>query len=356
VRILVIKTSSLGDIVHSLPAVTDAARALPGTRFDWVAEEAFAELPAWHPAVDAVIPVAIRRWRHHPGQALLEVPAFLRRLRSRSYDRVIDAQGLVKSAAITRLARGVRCGLDSRSAREPIAAFAYQRRFAVAREQHAVARVRRLFAASLGYPVPASGPDYGLRRPGPATAIAERPYLVLLHETTWASKRWPEASWRTLARMAGEGGYDVCLPWHEAEQKESAARIAEACAGVRLVRTASLQDLARLIGGARAVVAGDTGPAHIAAAFGVPGVVIYGATRPALTGTIGPDQIHLTADFPCSPCRGRTCRYKGPAEVRPACYATVPPAQVWESLRVLADPRDARHPAAEPMAPGLRGN
>lgn len=336
-RVLVVKTSSLGDVVHALPAVTDAARALSGIRFDWVVEEAFAEVPAWHPAVEEVIPVAIRRWRHQPGRALLEAPVFLRRLRKRRYDRVIDAQGLLKSAAVTLLARGVRCGLEARSAREPFAALAYRRRVAVARDQHAVTRVRQLFAAALGYAMPAGEADYGLSRPRPSAAPPERPYFVLLHGTTWASKRWPEANWRALARMAGEGGYDVFLPWHDAGQKEEAARIAEGCERAHLSRTGSLQDLAALVCGACAFVAGDTGPAHIAAAFGVPGVVIYGATHPALTGTTGPGQIHLTADFSCSPCRSRVCRYRGPSELWPACYATVPPGRVWESLRALMD-------------------
>ena len=153
-RVLIIKTSSLGDVLHTLPAVTDATLQTPGIRFDWVVEEAFAEVPAWHAAVDEVIAVAIRRWKHHPFRVLRagEPQAVVRQLRSTHYDLVLDAQGLLKSAVIARLARGPRSGLDRDSAREPLAARAYDRRFAIARNQHAVQRVRQLFAAALGYP------------------------------------------------------------------------------------------------------------------------------------------------------------------------------------------------------------
>ena len=102
-RVLLVKTSSLGDVIHTLPALTDAQRAIPGIQFDWVVEEGFAEIPAWHPAVAQVIPVAIRRWRKHPLQTLRsgEWRRFKARLRETHYDLVIDAQGLLKSAWLT---------------------------------------------------------------------------------------------------------------------------------------------------------------------------------------------------------------------------------------------------------------
>ncbi len=202
-RVLIIKTSSLGDVLHTLPAVTDAAQQLPGIRFDWVVEEPFAEVPAWHAAVDEVIPVALRRWKHRPFHVLRvgEPQAAVKHLRRQHYEQIIDAQGLVKSAVISRFARGPRTGLDRDSAREPLAARAYNRTISVARDQHAVLRVRQLFAAALGYTVPASGPDYGIR--GKFQAGERQPYLVFLHGTTWPSKHWPDTYWR---RAGGHGG------------------------------------------------------------------------------------------------------------------------------------------------------
>ena len=151
-KVLLVKTSSLGDVVHTLPALTDAQRAIPGIRFDWVVEEGFAEIPTWHPAVDQVIPVAIRRWRKSPWQTLRsgEWRRFKARLRETRYDLVIDAQGLLKSAWLTRYVKAPVAGLDRDSAREPLAARFYDRCYAVPREQHALERVRQLFAQALG--------------------------------------------------------------------------------------------------------------------------------------------------------------------------------------------------------------
>src|SRR5690606_34187458 len=126
-RVLVIKTSSLGDVIHTLPALTDAARALPGARFDWVAEENFAEIPAWHPAVDTVIPVALRRWRRAPLKAWRsgEWRAMKQAIAASPADVVIDAQELIKSALLTRYASAPVHGLDRASVREPFAARFY---------------------------------------------------------------------------------------------------------------------------------------------------------------------------------------------------------------------------------------
>ena len=164
-RVLMIKTSSMGDVLHSLPALTDAMRAIPDIRFDWVVEEGFAQIPSWHPAVDRVLPVAIRRWRKHwfGSRVREERVNFKRELQAREYDAVIDAQGLIKSAAlVTRLAKGIKHGADSRSAREPFASWWYDKRHEISKQQHAVQRTRELFAKSLSYPLPDTMGDYAI--------------------------------------------------------------------------------------------------------------------------------------------------------------------------------------------------
>jgi len=163
-RVLLIKTSSLGDVLHTLPALTDAAEAIPGIRFDWVVEEAFAEIPEWHPAVGRMIQVAIRRWRKAPLKAILsgEWTTFRRQLRAREYDLVLDAQGLIKSALLSRMAKGRVVGLDKNSAREPLASRFYQQGFPVERGEHAIVRLRKLFAKALDYELPTSALDYGI--------------------------------------------------------------------------------------------------------------------------------------------------------------------------------------------------
>jgi heptosyltransferase-1 len=332
VKVLIIKTSSLGDVLHTLPAVTDAARQLPGIRFDWVVEEAFVEVPAWHVAVDVVIPVALRRWKHRPLQVLRlgEPQAAARQLRQQHYDRIIDAQGLLKSAVISRFARGPRYGLDSASAREPLAARAYSRTFPVPRQQHAVARVRQLFALALEYEIPASQPDYGIRERFPTQQ--RQSCLVFLHGTTWSTKHWPDEYWVELATMAVAAGLRVRIPWGNAAEKQRAEKIAAAHREVEVLPRMQLGELAAVIAAASGVVGVDTGLVHLAAALGTPCVTLYGATNPGLIGTVGDDQLHLQATFPCAPCQERKCSYQGTARVFPACYGDLPPARVWQTL------------------------
>lgn len=339
-KVLVIKTSSLGDVLHTLPALTDAASALPGIRFDWVVEEGFVDISAWHPAVDEVIPVALRRWKHHPLRVLRagEPQAAVRHLRRLRYDRIIDAQGLVKSAVIARFARGPRYGLDRASAREPLAALAYEHKIPVARKQHAVLRVRQLFASALDYVLPDSQPDYGLDVR--FETRTDRDYLVFLHGTTWPTKHWPESYWAELAMFAAGAGLQVRLPWGSAAEHRLAARIAEVDDAVEVLPRQGLGELAQVIAGARAVIGVDTGLVHLAAALGVPCITLYGATDPQLTGNVGHRQMQLQAEFPCAPCLGKQCTYKGPSTVQPACYETIGPEKLWRQLQTVLSAAD----------------
>lgn len=298
-RVLIVKTSSLGDVVHTLPALTDARAARPGIAFDWLVEAPFAEVPRWHPAVERVIPCALRRWRRQPLRAWRsgEWRAFLRELRGRPYDLVLDAQGLVKSAALALFARGPRAGPDRKSAREPLAALFYQARLPLPRrtQAHAVERLRRLFAAALDYDPPATPPDFGLPRERFPVPDAARPYVVFLHGTTWPTKQWPESSWQALGRWLAERGLDAVLPWGSDEEWAAAKRIAVGC-GARVLPKLTLTALAGWLAHARAAAGVDTGLAHLAAAVGTPSVTLYGPTLPALTGTVGRDQAHLRSD------------------------------------------------------------
>ena len=298
-RVLLIKTSSLGDVIHTLPALTDAARAIPGIQFDWVVEEGFAEIPAWHPAVAQVIPVAIRRWRKNLWQTLKngDWRRFKARLRETDYDLVIDAQGLLKSAWLTRYVKAPIAGLDRDSAREPIACRFYDRLYAVPKEQHALERTRQLFAQALGYPLPASIGDYGLDRAAMATP-GQQPYLLFLHGTTWASKHWPEADWRALAERMSAQGWAIRLPWGNALEQARAERIAAGIENAAVLPKLNLAGVAKVIAGASACVAVDTGLGHLAAALDVPTISLYGPTLPGRVGAYGRGQVHLCASGP----------------------------------------------------------
>ncbi len=333
-RVLLIKTSSMGDIIHTLPALTDAARAIPGIKFDWVVENTFADIPHWHPAVERVIPVALRRWRK--GIFSAETRKGWRQLRKdlshHQYDLILDAQGLVKSAFLTFFASGLRAGLDFKSAREPLSACAYQKKLRVDFYQHAIHRMRSLFALALGYSMPSSAPVFGLQKLNFAPVIADNNYLVFLFGTTWTSKQWPETYWSQLAELAGASGYRCKMSGYGTDEIEQAKRMAARSHFIDIVPDLDIKSMAGLLAHASGVVAVDTGFAHLAAALDVPTVSLYGATNPLYTGAEGKLSQQLAVDFPCAPCLSRTCHYRKPSEVTPACYASLPAQKVWSEI------------------------
>jgi heptosyltransferase-1 len=287
-RILFVKTSSLGDVVHNCPAVSEVARRVPGAVIDWVVEEPFAEVAALHASVRRVIPVAIRRWRSELLSPVTwsEFAAFRRALRAERYDAVIDSQGLIKSALIAAIARGRKHGFDRASAREPFAAHFYDAVHAVPPALHAVERNRRLAAAVLGYQVEGAG-DYGLRATGEPPIRARSPYVLLLTMTSREDKLWAEERWRALGAWLEGRGLHCLLPWGTEEERRRCARIATAISGAVVPPRMTLTGLARLARDAHCVVGVDTGLAHLAAALDVPVVGLYCGSDPVLTGLHG---------------------------------------------------------------------
>jgi heptosyltransferase-1 len=337
-RVLVIKTSSLGDVIHTLPAITEASEQLAAVRFDWVVEERFAEVPDWHPAVGRVIPVALRRWRHHPLEAARsgEWRALRETIKQVDYDLVIDAQGLLKSAFLVRMVGLQAAGYDRHSIREPAASFFYQQRYRVSRQLHAVERIRQLFAAALDYPLLSVPPGYGTN-PQPGQPERGPNYLVWLHGSTWMSKMWPESFWIALSRLAVDAGYEVLLPWGNPAERQAASRIATHVDGVTLLPAMTLAEMAAVLGGAVGVVGVDSGPAHLAAAMATPAVCLYGATSPVLTGTWGGCSTNLQAQYECVPCLKKQCGRLRANQVVQPCVETLPAERVFARLMVQID-------------------
>jgi heptosyltransferase-1 len=285
--VLFIKTSSLGDVVHHMPALTEAKRHRPNARFAWAVEEPFAPLVALHPAVGEVIPVAVRRWRRalHRPATWREIAHGITHIRSRRYETVVDTQGLLRSAVIAKLARGERHGYDWHSIRERAASLFYDVRHRVARDRHAVARNRALTGLALGY-APDGVIDFGLDR-SKLMQPAAKPYAVLLHATARREKEWPEQSWIAIARMLADRGLDVMLPWGRDGERSRSERIAAQLANAQVPDRRPLDVTARLIAGASLVVGVDTGLLHLAAALGVPLAAIFVGSEPGLTGPMG---------------------------------------------------------------------
>ena len=281
---LIIRPSSLGDVIHALPIVHDLLQHRPGIAVDWVAEEPFARLVALHRGVRRVIPVALRRWRHRVlrGATWREMVAFRRELRRESYTAVIDLQEQVKGALIASLARGPAHGPDRASIREPVATLAYRHTHPVDPRQHLIDRCRALAGAAFGYE-PAGAPHFDLSAPTAADAPTGR-YAVFLHSTSRNDKLWPETHWRALIAHFARAGFSILLPWGDAHERSRSERLATGIAGVSVPARRDLPELAALLAGAQVVCGVDTGLVHLAAALGAPTVSLFTATDPRLAG------------------------------------------------------------------------
>jgi heptosyltransferase-1 len=294
-RILFVKLSSLGDVIHHLPAVSDLARERPDAHLGWVAEEAYCELVALHPAVSETFPAHLRSLRSNPLRpaAWRSLAATRRALRAGQWDYVIDAQGLLKSALVASFARSNAFGLDRKSAREGMAARFYDVKIPVPRAMHAVERNRRLVAEVFGYAV-AGPPRYGLAPPEAAPAWApDSRYVVMLHAASRAAKRWPDERWIALGSLLAARGHVAVFPGGSPEERATAARLAARVPDAMAAPPMSLVEAAALIAHSQAVVGVDTGLTHLGAALGVPTFGIYCATDPRLTGLHGGDVTNL---------------------------------------------------------------
>lgn len=296
-RVLIIKMSSMGDIIHTLPAVTDAANGVSNIQFDWVVEETFTEIPKWHKQVQQIIPIALRRWRKNIWQAIQngEIKQFYTQLRAQEYDFVLDAQASIKSAISTRLSRGCRLGMDKDSVRESLAYLAYQQTFSVPWQQHAINRLRLLFSEALNYPLPVTPPNYGIDKKNFNQTKIELPkeYLLFIPNTSCATKRWTNQAWSLLLAKMTHQGVSVYIPWGNENERINAHRLVNKNPLARVLPYLSLNEMAAVLIHAKAVVTVDTGLSHLSAALGIPTIVLYGPTNPSLIGTVGSSQLHI---------------------------------------------------------------
>ncbi|NOU00927.1 MAG: lipopolysaccharide heptosyltransferase I [Gallionella sp.] len=296
-RILLVKTSSLGDVLHNLPVVSDIVKNYPNAQIDWLVEEGYAALPKLHPKVNAIIPVSLRSWR---GKLLStstwhEFKKFRMVLSAGHYDFVIDTQGLLKSALLMLGSHGLRCGFDWSSAREPLASLLYQQTYLVELGQHAVERNRLLVSQSLGYNLKGRA-DFAIHTPNLIRPdwLGNESYAVLLHSTSRANKLWDESNWIALGKYLQQNNIRSILPWGSEAEKLRSIRLASAIPNAITPPRLSLNEAAYLLGKTYVVVGVDTGLTHLSAALSVPTVGIYTSTNPKLTGLYeGPRVINL---------------------------------------------------------------
>ncbi len=336
IKILLVKTTSLGDVVHTMPAVSDLQKQVGDCELHWLVEESFKEIPRWHPLVKKVHTCAIRRWRKSffSTSTRNEIKQLKQSLRAEDFDFVIDAQGLIKSALMVRWLNVPKYGYDKKSIREPLASRFYTHRYTISRELTAIERVKTLFAQSVNYAKP-EHIDFGMAIQKPEDFCMNLPpkYAVFLHGTNWVSKIWPEAYWQALAEKMIAEGITVYLPYGNAQEKQVAESIASATGAVVLDKL-SLTALAFLLQQAMVVVGSDTGLSHIAAALDTPTLGIYGATNSGLTGLVGKKVLNLQSTTECSPCMKKVCPLVEEDELMP-CYQRLDPDVVWKAVKEL---------------------
>lgn len=336
-KILVVRLSSLGDILHLFPAISDLRRRLPDAEIHWLVEPAFAEMVGWHAAVDKVITVPLRSHKKQWWRLPKLLRGLKRQLRAEHYDLVLDAQGLLKSALLARLAGVAIYGFDAASARESLAAKFYQKTASIASGLHIVDKNRQLVAQLFGADIlqPA---DYGLDQfrqnqmslPDSVAGRAKSA-IVLLHGTTWNSKYWPESSWLELVGLLTRQGIHCLLPWGNEAEYQRAQRLQQAGGELaQVLPKLSLTELMSVLLHAQGFVSVESGIGHLATVLDIPGIMLHGPTAPEYSGILGKSCLHITSGLYCSPCFKRDCPRLELKEDKPPCQMAITPQQVCQ--------------------------
>ena len=344
-KILVVRLSSLGDILHLFPAISDLHRLFPDAEIHWLVEPAFAELAGWHSAVKKVIAVPLRAHKKTWWKAPALLTSLRKQLQAEKYDRVLDAQGLLKSAMLARLAGVAVSGFDADSARESLAAQFYQKTAHIPNGLHVIEKNRQLVKMIFGADS-SQADDFGLDKfcqrqlqvnlSSKLREITRQPYVVLLHGTTWNSKYWPESSWQELIRLLTRQGWRCLLPWGNEGEHLRAQRLQVAGGELaQILPKLSLSELTSVLLHARAFISVETGIGHLAAVLNIPGLMLHGPTDPEYSGILGKSCQHITSGIDCSPCFKRDCpKLEAPKGI-PPCQQKITAQLVYEQCLAL---------------------
>jgi len=342
-RILIIKTSALGDIIHALPLLDYLHQVCPGVRIDWVVEEAFLELLSGNPLLDRLITVAFKRWRKSPlaRRSVSEIGAFRGQLQERQYDLVFDIQGNIKSGLVCWLAHSKqKIGFSRNAMQERLnGLFTDQKVELLPDDRHATTRYLRIVSAPFG--VDPAGLELTtdihtaledeaavkLLPPGSSGPI------VLFHAgTTWQTKLWHESGWVALARELLQRHSDatILLSWGNDAEHGMVLRIAQQIGSrVRVLERMSLKRFAALLKRVDCVVGGDTGPVHLAAVVGTATVSFYRCTDGSLNGPKGERHVIVQSPLACTKCLKKSC------ERNEECIGSITPQALADGVESI---------------------
>jgi len=290
----------MGDLMHALPALTEAKENIDDISFDWVVDTNFASVPSWHPLVNKIITTNHRNWKKqlfskNSRKSLKDV---INQINESDYDLVVDMQNNLKSAFISYLCEHDVVGMDSESVREYPAHLAYSKKINVDKKLHAIERQKKLLGDSLGYKYKQNPINYGAsfdKFIKPDITLPHK-YFVLVQNASWITKQWSIEKWQQLIKHLEGKGIFMLLPSGNLEELERAKEICSVSDKAHTIDLMSLNEIAYIVKNANFCICSDTGLAHLSALTGTPSITLYGPTKTSLIGTTGIKQNHLIGD------------------------------------------------------------
>ena len=287
----------MGDLMHALPALTEAKEHIADISFDWVVDKNFASVPSWHPLVDKTIVTDHRNWRRQlfSKKSRESLKEALNEINETNYDLVVDMQNNIKSALVSYLSKHSVVGMDAKSVREYPAHLAYSTKINVDKKLHAIERQKKLLAEALDYSSSMNNVDYGALLEGfikPNMSLPSK-YIVLVQNASWITKQWSITKWQKLIQYLDGKDIKMILPSGNLNELERAKEISSVSTKAQALDLMPLNEIAYIIKNANFCICSDTGLAHLSALSGTPSITLYGPTETALIGTYGKNQIHI---------------------------------------------------------------
>jgi len=286
----------MGDLMHALPALTEANEIIQNIEFDWVVDRSFLEVPKWHPAVKKVITTDHRNWKKQflSSESREALRSVITEINNTEYDLVIDMQNNLKSSFLSYLCKHKVTGMDSKSAREYPAHLSYNKKINISKDLHAITRQKMILAEALKYSTSDSS-NYGISDVNFRKPSIDLPseYVVLVQNASWKTKQWSIANWQLLVKHLDSRGIGMILPSGNEEEYQRAEQISSFSDKAHALKPLPLNEVAYIMNKAKFSVCSDTGLAHLSAVVGTSSLTLYGPTDTKLIGTEGKDQFHI---------------------------------------------------------------
>ena len=288
----------MGDLIHALPALTEAKDHINNITFDWVVDKSFSSVPKWHPNVKNTIETNHREWKLNlfSSKSRDEMKKVINTIDSTEYDLIIDMQNNIKSALLSFMCKSSVVGLDAKSVREYPAHFAYKNKIRVPKDMHAVERQKQQLASALGYETNISNRDYGISKTNfkKPKQFNFGKYAVCVQNASWITKQWPIESWKELLKTLEQKDlFNLLFPSGSQSELDRASEICSVSEKAYALEVLSLDEVAFLIDNSKFTLCSDTGLAHVSAMVGTPSLTLYGPTDTRLIGTYGNNQNHF---------------------------------------------------------------